>query len=109
EQALKAGPPSPPAGAAETIRTKAETFEMCASTRVEAASALLRAEAFEALETRLAFRIDLAAIECLALVGIANDFVCSIELGEVRGRFGVVLVGIRMQFFRKSAKGALDV
>src|SRR4029453_5474685 len=99
QHSLEAGTAA--AGAAETVRTKAETFEMRPAARVETASALLRTEAFETLETRLAFRIDLAAVECLALVGIANDFVWGIELGEARGGFGIVLVGIRVQFFRE--------
>src|SRR5262249_17914284 len=97
------------AGAAETVRTKAETFEMRAAARLEAASTGLRAEAFETLETGLAFRINLAAVECLALIGIANDFVSGVEFGEVRGSLGVVLIGIRVQFFREPAIGALDV
>ena len=72
-------------------------------------TARLRAETFEALETRLAFRVDLAAVECLALVGIADDLVGGVELGKTRGRLRIMLVGVRMQFLRKPAIGALDV
>src|SRR5512147_1588164 len=81
---------------------------MRAAARIET-TARLRAETLEALEARLALGIDLAPVERLALVGIANDLVGGVEFGKTRGRFRIVLVGVRMQFFGKPAIGALDV
>ena len=81
---------------------------MRAAARIETA-ARLRAETLEALEARLALGIDLAAVERLALVGIADDLVGGVELRKARCRLRVVLVGVRMQFLRKPAIGAFDV
>ena len=81
---------------------------MRATTRIKTA-ARLRAETFEALETRLAFCVDLTTIERLALVGIAYDLVGGVKFGKTRGRLRIVLVGIRMQFFREPTIGAFDV
>src|SRR4029453_18668956 len=47
------------------------------------------AEAFEALEARLALGIDLAAIERLALALLAQDLVGRVQLGKARRRLGV--------------------
>jgi len=74
-----------------------------------AATARLGAETFEALEAWLALGINLAAVECFALVGVTGDLVGSIELGEARGRLWVVLVGVGMQLLCEAAIGALDV
>ena len=41
------------------------------------------AEALEALEARLALGVDLAAVEGLALVVVAEDFVGGVQLGEL--------------------------
>ncbi len=68
---------------------------MRAAARIETA-ALLGAETFEALEARLALGIDLAAVERLALVGIADDLVGGVQLRKARRRLRVVLVGVRM-------------
>ena len=68
-----------------------------------------RAEAFEALEARLALGVDLAAVEGLALVVLAQDFVGGVELGEARGGVLVVLVGVGVQLLGELAEGALDV
>src|SRR5262249_10479158 len=46
-----------------------------------AARALAAAEALEALEARLALGVDLAAVERLALIFLAQDLVGGIELG----------------------------
>jgi hypothetical protein len=56
-------------------------------------------ESFEALETRFAFGVDFSTVECLALVAVANDFVRGIQLGEMRGRLWIVLVGVRVAIF----------
>src|SRR5581483_4976297 len=66
------------------------------------------ASARKALETRLAFGVDLAAIELLTLVRIANDFVRRIQFGKTRGRLWIVLVGVGMVLLGKLAIGALD-
>ena len=76
---------------------------------MEAAAAGLRPEPFETLKAWLAFPINLATVECLALVGVANNFVRGIEFGEMRGRFRIVLVGIGVQFFSEPAIRTLDV
>src|SRR5262249_32174460 len=54
-------------------------------------------------------RVDLAAVECLALVCVADDLVGSVELRKTRRGFRIVLVGIGMQFLREPTIGALDV
>ena len=59
--------------------------------------------AFEALEARLALGVDLAAVEGLALLVVADDLVGGIELGEARGRLGIVLVGVGMQLLGELA------
>ena len=69
----------------------------------KAATPAPTAEAFKALEARLAFGVDLAAVEGLALVGFAEDLVGGIELGEARGRLRIVLVGVRMQLLGELA------
>src|SRR6476619_2301217 len=69
----------------------------------------LRAVTFEALEARLAFGIDLAAIKRLALVAVANDLVSGVELGEPARCLGIVLVGVGVQFLGKAPIGTLDV
>ena len=66
------------------------------------------AEAFEAMESRLALGVDLAAVEGLALLVVADDFVGGVELGELRGRLVVLFVGVGMQLFGKLAVGAFD-
>src|SRR4051812_13039071 len=75
----------------------------------ERARARSSAEAFKALEPRLAFGINLAAVELLALVRVADDFVGAVQLGELRRRLWVLLVRIRVQLLRKLAISLLDV
>src|SRR5215468_9070401 len=92
----------------EAIRSETEALEVRPTTRCVSATRL-RTEPFEALETRLAFGVDFSTVECLALVAVANNFVRSIELGETRRRLWIVLVGIRVQFFREAPIGGLDI
>ncbi len=66
--------------------------------RVAAARLGAGAEAFKALKFRLAFGVDLTAIEGLALVGIADDLVRGVELGKARRRLWIVLVGVGCSF-----------
>src|SRR5262249_30269056 len=67
------------------------------------------AEALETLEARLALGVDLAAVERLAFVLLAQDLVGGVELGEARGGLGVVLVGVRMQLLGLLPERALDL
>ena len=69
----------------------------------------LRTEPFEALETWLTFGVNLSAIKCFALVAVANNFVCGVEFSEVRCRLRIVLVGVRVQFFREAPISTLDI
>ena len=69
----------------------------------------MTAEAFEAAEARLALGIDLAAIERLALVVVAEDLIGGVELGEPHRRLGVVLVGVGMQLLGEPPIGLLDI
>ncbi len=92
----------------KAVGPETEAFEVGTTARTVSATRL-RTEPFEALETWLAFSIDLAAIECLALVAVADNFICSVEFGEARRCLRIVLVGVRMQFFSESPIGALDI
>ena len=76
---------------------------------MESTTARSRAVTFESLEPRFAFGIDLAAVEGFSLVGVADDLVGGVKLGEARGRFRIVLVGIGVQLLGKAPIGALDV
>ena len=73
------------------------------------AAARRRAEAFVALEARLALGVDLTVVERLALLVVAGDLIGGIELGEARGRLGIVLVGVGMQLLGEPPVGALDL
>src|SRR5579862_2131109 len=97
-------------GPAQTLRPEREGLERTLGTETagRAGTAPL-AKTLEALETRLAFGIDLAAVEGLALVGIAQDFMGGIDLGKARGGLGIMLVGVRMQLLGKPPEGSLDL
>src|SRR4029077_8168445 len=62
----------------------------------------------KALEARLAIGADLAAIELLALVLVADDLVGRIDLGEALGGLGIILVAVGMMLLGQLAIGALD-
>jgi hypothetical protein len=72
------------------------------------ASPPARIAAGKALKTRLALGIDLAAIELLALVLVADDLVGRVQLGKARRGFRIVLVGIGVMLLGKLAIGAFD-
>src|SRR5262249_31292387 len=93
------------AGILKAITPPAEGFEN--AVRAEAALPATMAEPLKALESRLAFGIDLAAIESLALALLAQDFVGRVQLCKARSSPRVVLVGVRMQLLRLPAEGAL--
>src|SRR6202167_4638802 len=60
------------------------------------------------LAARLAVGVDFAAIELLALVLVADDFVGRIQLGKTRCGFRVVLVVVGVMLLGELAIGALD-
>ena len=100
-----------PAGTGETLRAEIEVFEVRVGTEPGAPARSWPASeaAVEALEARLALGVDLAAIEGFALVLVGEQFIGGIQLGKARRRLWIVLVGVRMQFFRKLAVGAFDI
>src|SRR5215470_11019586 len=65
--------------------------------------------ALEAVEARLSLRVDLAAVERLALRLVAEDLVGRVEFGELHRRLGIVLVGVGMQLLGQLAVGLFDV
>jgi hypothetical protein len=103
--------PAAPCRPGKTFRTEIEAFEIHvvaeagARARPRAAAESLA----KALKARLAFGIDLAAVERLALVLVFEQFVRGIELGKARRRLGIVLVGVGMQLLGEPPIGALDV
>ena len=68
-----------------------------------------RMRALEAREARLAFGVDLAVVERLALLLVAENFIGAVQLGEAAGRFRIVRVGVWMQLLGELPEGALDV
>src|SRR5947209_4538803 len=67
------------------------------------------ARAFEPVNPRLAFGVDVAAVESLALVLVAENLVGRIDLGELRRRSRVFLVRVGMQLLRQAAERFLDL
>src|SRR6201999_1470549 len=59
-------------------------------------------------ETRLTVGVDLAAVELLALVLVAQDLVSRIDLGKTLRCLRIVLVAVRVMLLGKLAIGALD-
>src|SRR5262249_43061516 len=98
-------PPAAAAGILKAITPPAEGFEN--ALRAEAAVPATMAEPLKALESRLAFGIDLAAIESLALALLAQDFVGRVQLCKARSSPRAVLVGVRIDLLRLPAAGAL--
>ena len=66
-----------------------------------------RAKTLEA--ARLAVGADLATVELGALVGVADDFVGRVDLGELFLRLGIVLVLVGVVFLGELAEGLLDL
>jgi hypothetical protein len=113
--------PRPPRGST-TEHAVEDVLEACAAaTRAAAAAERIgfeaapgragtaaRVAARKTLEARLAIGVDLAAIELLALVLVADDLVGGIDLGKARGRLRIVLVVVGMMFLGELAIGALD-
>src|SRR6185437_7931807 len=98
------------AGALEAVRTEREALEMRAARPAGArARAGMPAEALVSGESRLALGVALAAVERLALVGVAHDLVRRVQLRKVRRGLGIVFVGVRVQLLGELAEGALDL
>src|SRR5262245_5404568 len=104
ENVVDAAKAAGPAGRAASVGPPGERLEP-----LEAATRMARMGALEAMETRLALGIDLAAVEGLALRLVTEDFVGGIELGKLHRRLGVVLVGVGMKLLGQLAVGLLDV
>src|SRR5690242_16086229 len=90
-----------PRRAGKALRTKVEAFKV----RVGTVSAITcsrpgaAAETLKATEAGFSLRVDLATIEGFTFVLVAQKFVCGIQLGKARRRFGVILIGVWVQFF----------
>src|SRR5215467_16394362 len=110
-EAAEAAAPASPRGAGKALRTEIEVLVVRAGTKTAVARSRpgARAETFKAAETRFPFGIDLATIERFTLVLVAQQFVCGVQLGETGRSFGIVLVGVRMQFFCEPAIGVFDL
>src|SRR5262245_12928787 len=93
--------------APKAFRSPRETFK-AALLPAEATSTGMCAEAFKPLELRLAFRVDFAPVELLALLVVSQNLVGGVELGKARGRFRIAFVSVRMQLLGKTAVCALD-
>src|SRR3954453_11554571 len=87
----------PSAAAAEGVGLKAAR-----------AGTATRIAAGKALEPWLAFGIDLAAVELLALVLVADDLVGRIDFGKARGGLRIVLVVVWVVLLGELAIGVLD-
>jgi hypothetical protein len=70
--------------------------------------ATARVAAGKALKARLALGIDLAAVELLALVLVADDLVGRIDLGKTVRSLRIVLVAVGVMLLGELAIGALD-
>ena len=62
----------------------------------------------KALEARLAVGVDLAAVELLALVLVADDLVGRVDFGKARSGLRIVLVAVGVMLLGELAIGALD-
>src|SRR6185436_1665015 len=67
-----------------------------------------RVAAGKTLEARLSLGVDLAAVELLALVLVADDLVGRIDLRKARSRLRIVLVAIGVMLLGELAVGTLD-
>src|SRR4029079_4205035 len=107
EAATAAAPAAAPARALHAFRSPGEGLEraILAAERATGAGAgtapRTRAKTLETLKARLAFGVDLAAIEVLALVVVANDLVGRVQLGKPRRRLGIGLVGVGVELLGK--------
>src|SRR5262249_44890203 len=91
------------------IGTEAEALEMRSVAGVKRATTRLCAETFKTLEARLPLGVNLAAIEGLTLVGVADNLVGGIELRETRGRLRIGLVRVGVQPFCEAPIGTFDI
>ena len=77
------------------IRAPGEGLELAVATEAAGTRPRTTAKSLEAAEARLPLGVDLAAVERLALVRIAEDLVGGVDLGELGGRVLVMLVAGR--------------
>src|SRR5687767_9852851 len=91
------------ARAARTATGAEAGFEASRST-----GAAARVAAGKTLKAWLALGVDLAAVELLALVLVADDLVGGIDLGKARSRLRIVLVVVRVMLLGELAIGTLD-
>src|SRR5690606_25597323 len=66
-------------------------------------------EPVEAMEARLALRVDLAAVELGALLLVAENFIGGIDLGKLLLGLGIILVLVGMIGLGELAERLLDV
>ncbi len=85
------------------LKTDIRTATGAAATEIASGT-----KALEAAKFRLALGIDLAAIESLALIFLAQDLVGRIDLGKALSGLGITLVGVGVQFLGELAKCTLD-
>ena len=97
------------AAAAEAFRPPGEGLEVSFAAGSAAGARAGAGTGAETLEARLALGVDLAVVERLALIRIAEDLVGRVDLGELPRRLGVVLVGVGMQLLGKLPERLLDV
>src|SRR5262245_16119548 len=97
-----------PAGVLKAVAPEAKRFKNAFPAKAATRPAP-GAETLKALEARLALGVDLAAIEGLALVRLAQNFVSSVQLGKARGCLRVVFVGVWMQLLRLPAESSFDL
>src|ERR1044071_1616901 len=74
-----------------------------------AAAAGLGAVALKAAKLWFALGVDLATVERLAFLVVAENFIGGVELGETRGCLRVGLVGVGMQLLGELAEGAFHL
>ena len=98
-----------PCPAGKALRAEVESLEFGVRTEAARMRPPALAESFKPLEARLAFGVDFAAVERLALVVVAQNLVGGVDLGKAPRRLGIVLVGVGMQFFGQAPESALDV
>ncbi len=83
-----------------------ETGAACLRTPAKAGA--LRAKSLKTMETRLAFGVDLAAVEGGAFFLVAQNLIGGVQLGEFFLRLWILAL-IGMVFFGELAKNLLDL
>src|SRR5204862_1021622 len=93
-----------------TTERRKNLFEGTRIDVLEARAALLAAaKTFKPLEFRLALGVDLAAVEFLALLLVADDLIGGIDLGKLRLCLLISRVLVGMVLLGELPVGALDL